>query len=84
MTKHRSGAFPYQDKNGSSSGGLNKREYIAAIAMQGLLASGSKSSESIALQAVECADALIKALNEVPIPEDEDGSSKTRKISASN
>lgn len=61
----------------SSMGGLTKREYFAAMAMQGILATtphdysdgrynvngGYLCHESVAKDAVECADALIEALN---------------------
>lgn len=49
-----------------ASDGLTKREYFAAIAMQGLLACESNNNESyarIAEWAVKHADALITALN---------------------
>ncbi len=42
--------------------GLTKREYFAAMAMQGLLASGDYTQD-IAHSSVECADALISELN---------------------
>ena len=45
--------------------GLTKREYFAAMALKGLLARDSSSRNLIhAKDAVEFADALIKALNE--------------------
>lgn len=44
--------------------GLTKREYFAALAMQGLLASGADlNSTAIAASAVELSDKLIKWLN---------------------
>lgn len=46
--------------------GLSKREYFAAAALQGMLASGDGEEEHptrIAEYAVECADALLKALS---------------------
>lgn len=66
--------------------GLTKRQYLAGIAMQGLLASGDAENEhphKVACYAVECADFLIRALNgenseepeeefSVPIPGDPD------------
>jgi hypothetical protein len=45
--------------------GLTKREYFAAMAMQGIISEGSsKDAEIISSAAVICAAALIKALNE--------------------
>lgn len=45
--------------------GLTKREYFAAMALQGILAQQYYAApESAALQSVRIADALIKALNE--------------------
>lgn len=55
--------------------GLTKREYFAAMALQGLLSNGDgpadvwiadKGMGPVAQMAVECADALIKALNKKP------------------
>ena len=60
--------------------GLSKREYFAAMALQGICATFSGSpnaerqaekvgktlSETMAIYAVDVADALIKALNEKP------------------
>lgn len=45
--------------------GLNKREYFAALAMQGMLSDSSYfgSHDECASEAVELADALIKELN---------------------
>ena len=54
------------DNDGYSYGdtGLTKREYFAAIALQGILASDLDASvEDFATTAVKCADALIDALN---------------------
>jgi hypothetical protein len=47
---------------------LTKREYFAAMALQGILVNNSKSytSERLANDAVDAADALINALNEKP------------------
>jgi hypothetical protein len=42
---------------------LTKREYFAALAMQGILTKNNSTKEVIAEMAVEHADALIKALN---------------------
>jgi hypothetical protein len=59
------------DQNGDASfGGLTKREYFAAMAMQGLAGSfaelGRSHSQIIAKCAVEISDALIEALNKTP------------------
>jgi hypothetical protein len=44
--------------------GLTKREYFAAIALQGMLASNMNACyEEFAKRSVDCADALIDALN---------------------
>jgi hypothetical protein len=55
------------DKNGeiTNAGGLTKREYFAVMALQGLLASNTAppSPMAAAYDAVNCADALIEALN---------------------
>jgi len=45
------------------SDGLTKREYFAAMAMQGLLAGDSYSTLDIAKLAVDQADRLINELN---------------------
>ena len=54
--------------------GLTKREYFAAMAMQGMLSNTGINTEShVAHYAVEFADALIERLNmdaEVKLPED--------------
>jgi len=47
--------------------GLTKREYFAAMALQGYISCGKSnvmSYESLAIYFVDAADALIKALNE--------------------
>ena len=47
--------------------GLTKREYFAAMAMQGMLAEQWWTSpENLARCSTEAADALIKALNDKP------------------
>lgn len=49
--------------------GLTKREYFAAMAMQGLLANHSLTNaddETIAMTALDAADVLINALNKRP------------------
>lgn len=54
-------AFPAIAPNDEGWEGLTKREYFAAIALQGLLASGQKLLA--AREAVEKADQLINELN---------------------
>jgi hypothetical protein len=51
--------------HGSYNPGLSKREYFAAMAMQGLLAGRSKdlSAQTLAKQSIMAADALIDELN---------------------
>ena len=61
---------PYQDlTNGSGemycdNSGLTKREAFAMAAMQGILshAFGRGTKEDLAIQSLECADALLKEL----------------------
>ena len=58
-------AFPHPDNTLSSKIGLTKREYFAAMAMQGLLAhhgDGDYSRDSIASYAVAHADELLTEL----------------------
>jgi hypothetical protein len=52
-------------------GGLTKRELIAAMAMQGMLAdsSSNQSVEVIASTSIRAADALIERLNADPVAE---------------
>lgn len=60
-------AFISQYRDGPVFGGLTKREYFAAMAMQGLMASdfhGEIGFDACALVAVKQADALLKALEE--------------------
>lgn len=48
---------------------LTKREYFAAMALQGILADSSKpqcSEDKMAIHAVRCADALIYRLKNQP------------------
>jgi len=61
-------AFPIFNREGEvyfSQSGLTKREYFAALAMQGILANdlGQPSYNAVATMAVLSADALIAALN---------------------
>jgi hypothetical protein len=53
------------------AGGLTKREYFAAMAMQGYIASGLMDrcgEKTLALHSVTAANALIKALNNTDNP----------------
>lgn len=69
MTKPNELTFPCpSDLHGEYHHGLTKREYFAAMAMQGWLTTrgGNLSHvnrEDMAATAVMCADALINALN---------------------
>ena len=76
-TKAHHAAFAQTDNRMSDEGrGLSKREYFAALAMQGMLANstaikavadmqaeGKRGSEYFAGSAIELADALIAMLN---------------------
>jgi hypothetical protein len=72
MTGSEESAFPVFDSDGSTSigaAGLSKREYFAAMALQGYLAAHASEptmpvAEIMAKDAVEYADALIKALKD--------------------
>lgn len=57
-------AFPTKLVNGELHTGLTKREYFAAIAMQGLLANPNTLNRGgiIATESVIIADSLLKAL----------------------
>ena len=67
-------AYPVTDYTGDypiTEPGLTKREYFAALSMQGLITRGYEGGQSIpqdimASWAVGAADALIAALNEEP------------------
>ncbi|MGB5972696.1 MAG: hypothetical protein WBG38_05230 [Nodosilinea sp.] len=62
QTKYDDDGTPTADL---SRPGLTKREYFAAMAMQGLLASGADlNSSALACDAVEHADKLVKYLND--------------------
>jgi hypothetical protein len=66
MTQPNDAAFATGDEYWRQNG-LTKREYFAAMAMQGLLASKTEKAmffERISNDAVNMADALITALNE--------------------
>jgi len=65
-------AFPFR-VNGVDYGGVTKREYFAALAMQGLCANDTSASydkgpcnAAIVARSVVLADALIAALNAEP------------------
>jgi len=58
---------PYREH--AACDGLTKRELIAAMAMQGLLASGRSSSPEVANDAVVNADALLDILTVAPTSE---------------
>jgi len=62
MTKPNDPAFPVSPSDYSAKHGLTKREYFAAMAMQGLLADGKRSSD-IFESSVNFADMLIEKLN---------------------
>lgn len=78
MTNRNDPIYPYAWKMGKDAEGkdvslvlnenptqLTKREYFAAMAMQGLMANNFQGkTESFASKAVLLADALITALNE--------------------
>jgi hypothetical protein len=62
----RSHASTNETHNGNGSAGLTKREYFAAIAMQGILANERTSpehDEETAFLACRLADSLIARLN---------------------
>lgn len=62
-------AFPVQDYSGCQYPGLTLRDYFAAKAMQGMIASGeSASEEKQAGWAYRYADAMLKARG-MPLPE---------------
>ena len=68
MTKPDDDAFPV-DYDTADGHGLTKREYLAGMALQGILAgatSGPVAADLIVQGAVICTDALIAALNKVP------------------
>lgn len=63
MTQPNDPAFPVSPADYSAKHGLTKREYFAAMAMQGLLANGSRGSSGVCSVAMWYADALIEKLN---------------------
>jgi hypothetical protein len=62
--KQEAFGFAAQLNNGESiySAGLTKREYFAAMAMQGYIATGRAADAS---ECVRCADALLKELDKL-------------------
>ena len=68
-TEQSNPAFPVFNSNGEcngDAGGLTKREFFAAMALQGTCAHpelGNQTAERIAAISLESADALIEALN---------------------
>jgi hypothetical protein len=64
-TKKNESAFPIIAEDYIIDGGLTKREYFAAMALQGLLTDNESpnSREEFAGYAVKFADALIEELN---------------------
>jgi hypothetical protein len=66
VTQPSVNAFPRMFGNDAPQDGLTKREYFAAVAMQGLLAypnNGESDTETLAKCAVVFADQLIIELN---------------------
>lgn len=60
-------AFPF-DRNKIIVGGLTKREYFAAMALQGILSCDNRTTlgKIVAINAIRYADDLINQLNEKP------------------
>lgn len=56
-------AFPVYCDSGDDYRGLSKREYFAALAMQGLISRGVNSPEVLVDAAVQIADALLSSLS---------------------
>jgi hypothetical protein len=69
--KGNDNAFPSSPEKYEPEFGLTKRELIAAMAMQGLLATPGEyeHAKTIAQWAVDQADALIERLNADPVAE---------------
>lgn len=67
MTNPNDCAFPF-DRNKIIVGGLTKREYFAAMALQGILADNrnNDNEKNYAIVAIRLADALIEQLNKQP------------------
>lgn len=70
QTRKNDNAFPcqFEQEDGSEvyETGLSKREYFAAMALQGLLSTSKLLPNNAEIIAVKMADELIKALNEQP------------------
>ena len=66
MTKQNDCAYP-ADQSTQTESGLTKREYFAAMAMQGLLSSGRRNTisslDEVIKDSVVCAEQLIYQLN---------------------
>ena len=64
-TEPNQAAFAYFNEMNSWQTGLTKREYFAALVMQGIVSSGvpQQLHESFAKEAIHLADVLIKELN---------------------
>ena len=63
MTKPNDNAF--QEGTFGTTNTLTKREYFAALVMQGIIITPEECTTlELAQEAVRCADALIEALNE--------------------
>lgn len=73
VTRPFDSAFTVFDGDGCTlEDGLTKREYFAAMALQGLLSGGKHLTRTVAFQAVKLADEIINELNvknEKPNPE---------------
>lgn len=73
MTDNSGSAFPtrgYVDGNGNEhfhpSSGMTQRQYIAALMLQGILASGTTAIATAPQRAVKLADDLITELEKEP------------------
>jgi len=64
MSKADEPAFPTDAK--VLRRGLTKREYFASVALSGMMANGDWTEREAAVIAVDCADALIAALERKP------------------
>jgi hypothetical protein len=63
MSKQHNPIHPVERYNDHDFTGLTKREYFAAMAMQGILSSSADRGESyVATQSVKFADELLKQL----------------------
>jgi hypothetical protein len=64
-TEPNQAAFAYFNEMNSWQTGLTKREYFAALMLQGIVSSGipQKLHESFAKESIQLADVLIKELN---------------------